>query len=81
MYMWQRKFLITTGIIELLLLTPDLLFIVFFGYQGIVAGEMGNMIGIFSAVILLLFMPNLAARISNMKRELTNIRYNSRLAI
>ena len=50
--MRPRKFLIITGIIELLFLFPAFLFTVFFGYQGFVAGEMGNMIGMFSVALI-----------------------------
>jgi len=60
--MWPRKFLIITGIIELLFLYPAFLFTVFFGYQGFVAGEMGNMIGMFSVALILFLIPYLAAR-------------------
>jgi len=57
-----RKFLIITGIIELLLLFPAILFTVFFGYQGFIAGEMGTMIGMFSVALILFLIPYLAAR-------------------
>ena len=60
--LWQRQFLIITGIVELALCIPSLLFIIFFGYQGFVAGEMGNMIGLFSIAIGLFLLPYIAAR-------------------
>lgn len=60
--MGPRKFLIITGKIELLLLFPAFLFTVFFGYQGFVAGEMGNMIGMVSVALILFMIPYLAAR-------------------
>ena len=60
--MRPRKFLIITGLIELLFLFLAFLFTVFFGYQGFVAGEMGNMFGMFSVAFILFLIPYLAAR-------------------
>lgn len=62
--MWQRRFLFVSGVIELLLLTPALLFVGFLGYHGFAAGEMGHMIGIFSTVVLLFLLPYLGARLA-----------------
>jgi FlaA1/EpsC-like NDP-sugar epimerase len=62
--MWQRTFLIISGIIELLLLAPALVFTAFLGYHGFTTGEMGTMIGMFSVAILLLLLPYLAARLA-----------------
>ena len=62
--MWPRKFLIITGMVELILLFPALLAIVFIGYQGFAAGEMGNMIGMFSTAALLFLLPYLVIRVA-----------------
>ncbi len=62
--MWQRRFLLITGVIELLLMVPVLVFAVLLGYHGFAAGEMGEMIGIFSVVIVLFLLPYFAARLT-----------------
>ncbi len=60
--LWQRQFLIIAGIVELIFCIPALLFTLFFGYQGFIAGEMGNMIGLFSIAIGIFLLPYVAAR-------------------
>ena len=62
--MWHRSFLLISGVVELLFLTPALLFIAFLGYHGFAAGEMGTMIGAFATAILLFLLPYLAARLA-----------------
>ncbi len=62
--MRSRKFLIIAGIGELILLVPAFLIIVFIGYQGFAAGEMGNMVGMFSAAVLLFLLPYLVIRVA-----------------
>ncbi len=74
--MWQRRFLVVTGVIELLILTPAFLFIVLLGFHGFVAGEAGTMIGLFSAAILLFLFPYLAVRLA----AVLGLRKNNRWA-
>ncbi len=58
-YSWERIFLLVTGIIELIIGIPAFIFIFVLGLHGIIAGEMGTMIGFFSLALLIVFMPYL----------------------
>jgi len=59
---WERSFLLVTGIAELIIGIPLFIFILFLGIQGIIAGEMGIMIGFFSLNILIILFPYFSLR-------------------
>lgn len=59
---WQRRFLIVTGIAELIIETGSLVFVMFLGYHGFIAGEMGTMLGMFAIAIQLILLPFTALR-------------------
>ena len=60
----SRRFLLITGIIEVVLEAGSIILIVLLGYHGFAAGEMGTMIGMFSVSVLLFLLPFTAARLS-----------------
>lgn len=60
---WGRSFLIVAGIIELIIGIPVLIFIFVLGLHGIIAGEMGTMIGFFSLSILIILFPYIFLKI------------------
>ncbi len=60
---WESSFLIITGIIELIIGIPALIFIFVLGLHGIIAGEMGTMIGFFSLSILIILFPYIFLKI------------------
>lgn len=57
-----RRFLLITGTIEALLEAGSLTFLILLGYHGFAAGEMGNMVGIFSVSVLFFLLPFALAR-------------------
>ena len=59
---WPRPFLLIAGSAELLLELTAAVLSLLLGGHGFAAGEMGTMIGIFSAALLLVLLPYLAAR-------------------
>ena len=50
--MWQRPFLLTLGVLELIVVIPTAVFGLLLGYHGFVAGEMGTMVGILVLAVL-----------------------------
>jgi hypothetical protein len=49
---WQRPFLLTLGVLELIVVIPTAVFGLILGYHGFVAGEMGTMVGILVLAVL-----------------------------
>ncbi|MGC9311997.1 MAG: hypothetical protein ACP5IA_04855 [Sediminispirochaetaceae bacterium] len=60
----SRRFLLITGIIEVVLAVGIIICIMILGYHGFASGEMGTMVGMFSVSVLLFLLPFAAARFS-----------------
>ncbi len=58
----ERSFLLVTGIIELIIGIPVLIFVLVLGLHGIIAGEMGTMIGFFALALLIFILPYLVLK-------------------
>lgn len=58
----EKSFLLVTGIIELIIGIPVLIFVLVLGLHGIIAGEMGIMIGFFALALLIVFLPYLVLK-------------------
>ncbi len=50
--MWQRRFLLSLGVLELIVAIPSAVFGLLLGYHGFATGEMGTMVGILVLAVL-----------------------------
>jgi len=60
---WQRPFLLTLGVLELIVAIPTAVFGLLLGYHGFVAGEMGTMVGILALGVLVPLAPYAVLRV------------------
>lgn len=60
---WQRPFLLTVGVLEVIVIVPSAIFGLLLGYHGFVAGEMGTMVGILVLALLVPLVPYAVLRV------------------